>query len=110
MVPPVEDEQPPLSAHWRWRVVASARSVARAQRARIRLVSTVSGRVNSARRICLCAAADVDSLDESGVSRFAEALPPLDLARRKAEVESCLSRDEIASLAARSSMPERGRA
>lgn len=57
------------------------------------------GRVNSARRIHLCAAAGADSFDGSGVSRFAEALPPLDLARRQADVEGWLSRDEIASLA-----------
>jgi hypothetical protein len=66
------------------------------------------GRVNSARRIRLCAAAGADSFDGSGVSRFAAALPPLDLARRQADVESWLSRDEIASLALRSSMPVRG--
>lgn len=45
------------------------------------------GRVNSARRIRLCAAAGVDSFDGSGVSRFASALPPLDLARRQLDIE-----------------------
>lgn len=50
------------------------------------------GRVNSARRIRLCAAAGVDSFDGSGVSRFAAALPPLDLARRQDDVEGWLSR------------------
>lgn len=45
------------------------------------------GRVNSVRRIRLCAAAGVDSFDGSGVSRFASALPPLDLARRQANIE-----------------------
>lgn len=45
------------------------------------------GRVNSVRRIRLCAAAGVDSFDGSGVSRFASALPPLDLARRQADIE-----------------------
>jgi len=45
------------------------------------------GRVNSARRIRLCAAAGVDSFDGSGVSRFAVALPPLDAARRQADLE-----------------------
>jgi hypothetical protein len=45
------------------------------------------GRVNSVRRIRMCAAAGVDSFDGSGVSRFAAALPPLDLARRQADIE-----------------------
>lgn len=47
------------------------------------------GRVNSARRIRLCAAAGVDSFDGSGVSRFALALalPPLDAARRQLDIE-----------------------
>lgn len=49
------------------------------------------GRVNSARRIRLCAAAGIDSFDGSGVSRFAAALPPLDLARRQADIEGWLS-------------------
>ena len=51
------------------------------------------GRVNSARRIRLCAAAGVDSFDGSGPSRFATALPPLDLARRQADIEGWLLRD-----------------
>jgi len=46
------------------------------------------GRVNSVRRIRLCAAAGVDSFDGSGVSRFALALPPLDAARRQLDIES----------------------
>lgn len=45
------------------------------------------GRVNSVRRIHLCAAAGVDSFDGSGVSRFAAALPPLDAARRQTDLE-----------------------
>ena len=49
------------------------------------------GRVNSARRIHLCAAAGIDSFDGSGVSRFASALPPLDLARRQVDVEGWLA-------------------
>lgn len=49
------------------------------------------GRVNSVRRIRLCAAAGVDSFDGSGVSRFAKALPPLDLARRQGDMEGWLS-------------------
>ncbi len=51
------------------------------------------GRVNSARRIRLCAAAGVDSFDGSGVSRFASALPPLDMARRQDDVERWLARE-----------------
>lgn len=49
------------------------------------------GRVNSVRRIRLCAAAGVDSFDGSGVSRFAAALPPLDRARRQGDVEGWLA-------------------
>lgn len=50
------------------------------------------GRVNSARRIRLCAAAGVDSFDGSGVSRFASALPPLERARRQGDLEGWLAR------------------
>ena len=46
--------------------------------------------------IRLCAATGVDSVDGSGVSRFAAALPPLDLARRQADLEGWLARDESA--------------
>ena len=49
------------------------------------------GRVNTARRIRLCAAAGADSFDGSGVSRFASALPPLDLARRQPDLEAWLA-------------------
>jgi hypothetical protein len=41
------------------------------------------GRVNSARRIRLCALAGADSFDGSGPSRFADCLPRLDRARRQ---------------------------
>ncbi|CAD7338102.1 hypothetical protein FIV32_09350 [Sphingomonadales bacterium 58] len=50
------------------------------------------GRVNTVRRIRLCAAAGADSFDGSGVSRFASALPPLDLARRQPDIEGWLAR------------------
>lgn len=50
------------------------------------------GRVNSVRRIRLCAAAGIDSFDGSGVSRFAAALPPLDRARRQSDIEGWLIR------------------
>lgn len=49
------------------------------------------GRVNTARRIRLCAAAGAASFDGSGVSRFASALPRLDLARRQPDIEGWLS-------------------
>lgn len=49
------------------------------------------GRVNTVRRVRLCAAAGADSFDGSGVSRFASALPPLDLARRQPDIEGWLS-------------------
>lgn len=41
------------------------------------------GRVNTARRIRLCAQAKVDSFDGSSVSRFAKTVRPLDYARRQ---------------------------
>lgn len=41
------------------------------------------GRVNTARRIALCAAAGVDSFDGSSVSRYAKTLPRLDNAARQ---------------------------
>jgi hypothetical protein len=44
------------------------------------------GRVNSARRIRICAAAGADSFDGSGVSRYAKALPRLDRANRQADM------------------------
>lgn len=40
-------------------------------------------RVNSVRRIGFCAEAGADSFDGSGASRFAQAVPPLDKARRQ---------------------------
>jgi hypothetical protein len=44
------------------------------------------GRVNSARRIRICAAAGADSFDGSGVSRYAKSLPRLDRATRQADM------------------------
>jgi hypothetical protein len=44
------------------------------------------GRVNSARRIRICAAAGADSFDGSGVSRYAKSLPRLDRAIRQADM------------------------
>jgi hypothetical protein len=44
------------------------------------------GRVNTARRIHLCAAAGVDSFDGSSVSRFAKTLPRLDNAARQRDL------------------------
>ena len=44
------------------------------------------GRVNSARRIRICAAAGANSFDGSGVSRYAKALPRLDRATRQADL------------------------
>ena len=41
------------------------------------------GRVNSQRRIKLCAMAGADSFDGTSVTRFAKTLPPLDNARRQ---------------------------
>ena len=51
------------------------------------------GRVNSARRIRLCAMAGADSFDGTSASRFAVTLPPLDFAARQSAFlfveESC---------------------
>lgn len=44
------------------------------------------GRVNTKRRIFLCAAANVTSFDGSSVSRFADTLPLLDLARKQPDL------------------------
>jgi hypothetical protein len=44
------------------------------------------GRVNTARRIHLCAAAGATSFDGSSVSRFVATLPGLDRARRQADL------------------------
>ena len=44
------------------------------------------GRVNSARRIRICAAAGADSFDGSGVSRYSKSLPRLDRAIRQADM------------------------
>ena len=49
-------------------------------------------RVNTVRRIRLCAAAGVDSFDGSSASRFAVTLPPLDAARRQIDLEGHLRR------------------
>ncbi len=44
------------------------------------------GRVNSARRIAICAAAGADSFDGSSVTRFASTLEPLDKATRQPDM------------------------
>jgi hypothetical protein len=44
------------------------------------------GRVNSARRIAICAAAGASSFDGSSVSRFADSLSPLDKATRQPDL------------------------
>ncbi len=44
------------------------------------------GRVNSARRIAICAAAGATSYDGSSASRFATSLPPLDKATRQPDL------------------------
>jgi hypothetical protein len=49
-------------------------------------------RVNTERRIRLCAAAAVDSFDGSSASRFAVTLPPLELARQQMDIEGYLAR------------------
>lgn len=49
-------------------------------------------RVNTERRIRVCAAAGVDSFDGSSASRYAVTLPPLDLARRQMDLEGYLAR------------------
>lgn len=44
------------------------------------------GRVNTPRRVRICADADVDSFDGSGPSRFAVTIPELDAARRQPDL------------------------
>ncbi len=44
------------------------------------------GRVNSMRRIAICAAAGASSFDGTSVSRFADTLPPLDKATRQPDM------------------------
>lgn len=44
------------------------------------------GRVNSVRRIKLCAQAGVHSIDGTSVTRFADSLPPLDFAARQSDI------------------------
>lgn len=50
------------------------------------------GRVNTARRIRLCAAAGVDSFDGSSASRSEVTLRPLNIARRQSDIEGLLTR------------------
>jgi hypothetical protein len=50
------------------------------------------GRVNTARRIRLCAAAGVDSFDGTSASRFAGTLWPLELARQQLDLEALIDR------------------
>lgn len=45
------------------------------------------GRVNTARRIHLCSAANADSFDGTSASRFSKTLQPLDNARRQRSLE-----------------------
>lgn len=52
------------------------------------------GRVNTKRRVFLCAAAGVTSFDGSSVSRFAVTLPPLDNARQQRDLFGPVSNDE----------------
>lgn len=63
-----------------------ATAQARGSLARRRNCHLHVGRVNSARRIRICAAAGANSFDGSGVSRYAEALPRLDRATRQADL------------------------
>lgn len=77
---------------WKLATMAEWARLARAQGALCHV-----GRVNSARRIRLCAAAGVHSFDGSGVSRFASALPPLDLARRQTDIEGWIALDSAKS-------------
>jgi hypothetical protein len=44
------------------------------------------GRVNSQRRIAICAAAGADSFDGTSVTRYAVTMRPLDAARRQSDL------------------------
>jgi hypothetical protein len=50
------------------------------------------GRVNTARRMAICATAAIDSVDGSSGSRFAKTIPLLDLASRQTDLEGYLRR------------------
>ena len=51
------------------------------------------GRVNTQRRIALCAAAGANSFDGTSVTRFSKTLRPLDLARRQMDMEDWMERN-----------------
>jgi hypothetical protein len=66
------------STEWKERTAGVWGSVARRRNCYLHV-----GRVNSVRRIRLCAAAGADSIDGTSASRFALTLPPLDAASRQ---------------------------
>jgi hypothetical protein len=66
------------STEWKERTAGTWGSVARRRNCYLHV-----GRVNSVRRIRLCAAAGADSIDGSSASRYALTLPPLDAASRQ---------------------------
>lgn len=73
------------STDWKLGTMQSWATFARSRGAYIHV-----GRVNTARRIAICAAAAVDSFDGSGVSRFIDTLPGLDGARRQPDMLASL--------------------
>lgn len=52
------------------------------------------GRVNTARRIRLCAMIGADSFDGSGAAKFPKTVRPLDLARRQTDIEGWIARSK----------------
>jgi hypothetical protein len=69
------------STAFKERTMAAWGVIARGKGARLHI-----GRVNTVRRIALCAAAGADSFDGSGASRYATELPRLDLARLQGDL------------------------
>jgi hypothetical protein len=69
------------STEWKLTTLPKWAAVARAKRAYLHI-----GRVNTVRRIALCAAAGADSFDGSNASRYAVNLPRLDNGRRQPDL------------------------
>ncbi len=77
------------TTEWKERTMALWGAVARSRRGYFHV-----GRVNSARRIALCAAAGADSFDGSSVSRYAVTLPKLENARQQLDLlTECSTRE-----------------
>jgi len=72
------------TTEWKEANLLKLGAIARAKGARLH-----AGRVNTARRIALCAAAGADSFDVSSVSRFVKTLPLFENARQQRDLFAC---------------------